>query len=274
MSDKTEVDVALAEYGSLRQEIDTRATRWHQILTTQLIVTGAIFAYALGPGESRNTVVLLVLPFTSFLLLGRLADQQYAVNRIGRYVRVYLSPRVPGGLQWEKWAFADRRRQVGQFWLGPVMLAFPMASALGIGLHAGVAYSAHAVHLVFLLVWAAGLVLPCGRSSWSFWLFAISIGLTRKPRHSVQRRQAGSLLLNLARPYPSSMLETARRPDPSQRRSRNEKTPERAGCGGFAASCTGLGTQPIGRPWAPFDGGIPQRRCLPLPRTTVDGCSR
>ena len=130
---RDELDVALAEYGSLRQEIDARAKRLHQILTTQLFVAGAIFAFALGTAPNAgNPAVLLILPYTSFLLLGRFADQQHAVNRITDFLRDNLSPRMPGRLHWEEWSDKNRRPQVNQFWLGPVLLAFPGASLLAV----------------------------------------------------------------------------------------------------------------------------------------------
>jgi hypothetical protein len=164
MSDvsKSELEVVLAEYGSLRQEIDTRATRLHQVLTTQLFVAGAVFTVALGTRpEPGNTAVLLVLPFTSFLLLGRFADQQHAVNRISRFLREHLSPRVPGGLQWEKWAHENPRPQLVRFWLGPMVLAFPLTSSLALTFSFVAAESTYRglPRWALLSVWILGVVL-------------------------------------------------------------------------------------------------------------------
>jgi hypothetical protein len=92
-----ELEVVIAQYNTLRQEIDSRAKRAHHILMTQLFVAGAIFAYALGTRQDPgNAAVLLIVPVTSFLLLGRFADQMHASSRIGRFLREHLDEHVPG----------------------------------------------------------------------------------------------------------------------------------------------------------------------------------
>jgi len=162
MDDKVgELEVVLAQYNTLRQEIDSRAKRSHHILITQLFVAGAIFTYALGSRQNPgNAAVLLIVPVTSYLLLGRFADQLHAVNRIGRFLREHLSRRVPGGLQWEEWTYENARPQIVRFWIGPMMLAYPGASILAVLGSFAAANSADGLTRAALLaVWVLGIVL-------------------------------------------------------------------------------------------------------------------
>jgi hypothetical protein len=121
----------LAEFSALRQEIDARNGNQHQILSLQLLTAGGIFGLVI---KDREFVPLLILvPFTSYLLCGRCVTQGHAVERIAQYIRRRLSPQVPGGLGWEKWHRARRRRDYRWSWFVPLLLSFPGASLLAIG---------------------------------------------------------------------------------------------------------------------------------------------
>lgn len=85
----------LAEYAALRQELETRSTRQHQLFTAQLTIAGAIFSLALS--DSRRTLLLLIVPFVSYLLASRHATQSHNSFMITRYLREDLAYRVPGG---------------------------------------------------------------------------------------------------------------------------------------------------------------------------------
>lgn len=127
---RSDREIVLAEYTSLRQEIDARAGRQHNILTTQLFVAGAIFSYVLSNDD--RAAVLLILPVTSYLLLGRFADQQHAMTRISTYIRDDLSRRAGGELRWDRWLQDHPREHIVSSWMVPMLLVFPGTALLAL----------------------------------------------------------------------------------------------------------------------------------------------
>jgi hypothetical protein len=114
----------VAEFASLREEIIARQGHQVTLFSLQLTLTGAILGYALsGPNRS---LVLLVIPFSSFVLFGRYVASSLAGANIGRYIREELSPRVPGRLGWEQW-IRDRGSHGYTMFFGfnPLLVAFP-----------------------------------------------------------------------------------------------------------------------------------------------------
>lgn len=95
---------AFAEYTSLRQEIATRKGTENTILTLQITIAGALYSFALsGPGRLG---FLLIVPFTTYMLFNRFAQQYYGVLNAQRYITDVLSPRVKGGFGWDEWRVA------------------------------------------------------------------------------------------------------------------------------------------------------------------------
>ncbi|MFF4893872.1 hypothetical protein [Micromonospora chersina] len=156
----TDIDAqcALAEYQSLRAEIDSRAKFQQQIVGLQLTLTSAIIAFGLSrPGL---LAVLLIVPLSSYLLCGRYVGQRTAMRWTTRYIDEELAPRVPGGLGWGAWSRANRRPARLLDWFLPLLICFPGASLLTLGWTARlmVARQAWYTTAAFVIVWVVGLV--------------------------------------------------------------------------------------------------------------------
>jgi hypothetical protein len=148
----------LAEFAALRQEIDDRVKAQHQILTLQLTTSGAIFGFVLS--QSGITAMLLIIPLTSYLLCGRLVSQHFGTLLVAQYVREELSAKVSGGLGWEQWILADRRRVRLQGSILPPLLTFPGSGVLALGWTSGFVLSRVAPGspsgIGYLVVWLVG----------------------------------------------------------------------------------------------------------------------
>ncbi|SCF34978.1 hypothetical protein GA0070618_5577 [Micromonospora echinospora] len=122
----------LAEFSALRLEIQERVKAQQQMLSLQLTVSAAIFGFAISrPGM---TALLLIMPFTSYLLCGRLVAQHFGTLRVAEYITAELSGRVPGGLGWEEWL--RRRQPSNPHLLGstlPLLLTFVATSVFALG---------------------------------------------------------------------------------------------------------------------------------------------
>jgi hypothetical protein len=133
-----------AEFAALRQEIDSRLGRQHNLFMTQLTLAGAVFGFALAsPG--RSTVVLVV-PFSSYLLCSRFVAQSHGMEQLAIYIREDLSGRVPGGLHWEQWR-VDHSHRGALRWLSSHLIGFAGASLLAVAWTAGGVFSGR-YHLV------------------------------------------------------------------------------------------------------------------------------
>jgi hypothetical protein len=149
----------LAEFAALRDEIQERVKAQGQMLSLQLTLSGAVFGFAIS--RAGMTALLLIVPFSSYLLCGRLVAQHVGTLRVAQYIREELSRQVPGGLCWEEWL----RRQVRRpHFLGsalPLLLTFVGASVLALGWATGYVFGRArlplAPHLGLLVVWVAGL---------------------------------------------------------------------------------------------------------------------
>lgn len=153
-------DGPLAEFVALRNEIQDRVKAELQIFSLQITISGALFGFAISrPGM---ITLLLITPFTSYLLCGRLVAQHFGTSRIAKYITEDLSDRVPGGLRWEEWL--ERRQQQRPHLLGstlPLLLAFVGASVLGLASTTGYVFAhggiAVAPRLGLVLLWLVGL---------------------------------------------------------------------------------------------------------------------
>lgn len=102
-------DGPLAEFSALREEIQARVKAQQQMLSLQLTLSGAVFGFAISqPGK---TALLLIVPFSSYLLCGRLVAQHFGTLRVAKYIKEDLSDRVPGGLRWEQWLEQQQSRR-------------------------------------------------------------------------------------------------------------------------------------------------------------------
>lgn len=128
--DSANDSAAIAEYTSLRGEIDSRAKYQQQILALQLTLTGAIFGFALS--RASLTGLILVVPASTYLLCGRYVAQRTAIRWISTYIRDVLDGRVAGGFGWIAWSRANRRPNRNVDWLIPMLLTFPGASLLAL----------------------------------------------------------------------------------------------------------------------------------------------
>ena len=132
----------------------------HQLMALQLTITGTIAAVSFS--ASGRSELLLVLPWTYYLLCGRYISQEYGIDRIGEYHRQHLARIIPGSLGWEKWAIENPRQLTTLAWRFPLIVAFPGVAIFALTLSAKSVfevrhYSATAVSLI--IVWLVSLIL-------------------------------------------------------------------------------------------------------------------
>jgi hypothetical protein len=127
----------LAEFTALRLEIDKLNELLWKVMSFQLTTAGATFGFSLS--SVGRAPFLLIVPFSSYILMARWALYRQLVSGVTNYITNELSPRVPGGLHWERWIRESR----GQFWvrhmlwIDPVKLMFPGVSFLAVTTVAG-----------------------------------------------------------------------------------------------------------------------------------------
>ena len=127
MADDAELNqaAALAEFASVRTEIVARQGHRHAFMALNLTVAGTVFGFALA--QPSRLLVLLILPYTTFMTCGKYIAHDYAIEQMAAYIRQGLSPRVRGGLGWEE--YINRYRVVpGQrlfFGFDPLFVGFP-----------------------------------------------------------------------------------------------------------------------------------------------------
>ena len=101
------------------------------MLSLQLTLAGAVFGFAIS--QSGMTALLLTVPFSSYLLCGRLVAHHFAMLRAAKYIKEELSGRVPGGLRWEEWLERQQRRRPNLLRSTlPLLFTFVGASALAL----------------------------------------------------------------------------------------------------------------------------------------------
>jgi hypothetical protein len=121
----------LAEFSALREEIQERVRAQQQLLTLQLTLSAAIFGFAIS--RQGMAALLLIVPFSSYLLCGRLVAQHFGTLRVAQYIREELSERVPGGLGWERWLRLKPRNPHVLGSMLPLLLTFVGGSLLASG---------------------------------------------------------------------------------------------------------------------------------------------
>ncbi|MEV6971334.1 hypothetical protein AB0M47_40180 [Hamadaea sp. NPDC051192] len=123
-------DGPLAEYVSLRQEIESRASRQQSLFVLHVTTAGAVFSFALTGGG--RSAFLLILPITSYLYCARYVMLHHGTQNIAEYIRDVLSPIVPGGLGWEAWHARRPKRLPLLAWTHPSFITFPGVAALAL----------------------------------------------------------------------------------------------------------------------------------------------
>jgi hypothetical protein len=148
----------LAEFVALRQELELRTNYHNQLHTLQLTFTGALFGFAI----SRNNLILLLLvvPIISYLICARYTDQRLRNRGIARYIRDYLSDRVPGGLNWEQWNSRRSRPNLVIGWTIPSFATYVGPPILALAWTAGTVFvgtgRSAAPYLGLLVIWFVG----------------------------------------------------------------------------------------------------------------------
>lgn len=149
----------LAEFAALREEIQERVRAQQQLLSLQLTVSAAVFGFAIT--QAGMTILLLIVPFSSYLLCGRLVAQHFGTLRVAKYIMEELSGRIPGGLHWEQWL---RRQSSSPHLLGftlPLLLTFVGTGVLSLAWTAGSVLRDSVVvapRVGLMVLWFLGLV--------------------------------------------------------------------------------------------------------------------
>ncbi|MEV7096784.1 hypothetical protein AB0M80_28425 [Amycolatopsis sp. NPDC051045] len=122
---KRPADGPLAEFAALRSEILTRDVNTIRLLTFELTITSAVFAFALA--NDRQRTLLLAVPTLAYVISGRYLAQMRAVQQAAEYIAKSLDCSVPGGLKWEEWLDGDKMTRQSRMlgWMIPLLLAFP-----------------------------------------------------------------------------------------------------------------------------------------------------
>jgi hypothetical protein len=85
-------EVALAEFSALRQEIGSRSTAQHTLLTIQLSTSGTVLGVVLG--QVSEPQMLLVIPILSFAFGMLWLDHAANIARLGVVIRTTLNERL------------------------------------------------------------------------------------------------------------------------------------------------------------------------------------
>lgn len=164
--------VRLAEFSSLRTEMDRRANVQWNVFALQITSAGAIAGVAIT--STSNYAILLLIPFSSYMLGGRYILHDFHLKLIQKYIDDFLSPQLGGELGWGIWKARITSRTQPSPWRGvvtwdavhPTRLAFE-----GVALLASVGAAAAVIYVWtskspgwytasgFAVVWIVGLAL-------------------------------------------------------------------------------------------------------------------
>ena len=122
----------LAEYTALRAEVLFGNEMLWKVTVFQVTSAGAVFGYALAaPGRMA---MLLILPFSSYILCTRGIFYRRLVHHAKVYIHRELDGRVPGGLRFEEWRHKRFRRRglLRPVYENPLAAMFPGISVLSL----------------------------------------------------------------------------------------------------------------------------------------------
>lgn len=149
----------LLEFVALREEILDRVRGQQQLCSHQLTISAMVFGFALSQREM--IAVMLIVPFSSYLLCGRIVAQHFGTLRVAEYIMDHLSARVPGGLHWEAWLRIGPTKPHLFGSLLPYLVTFTGASALALVSTFGFVFDAHdgglGMQIGFITVWCLAL---------------------------------------------------------------------------------------------------------------------
>jgi hypothetical protein len=108
-----------------------------KVMSFQVTTAGATFGFSLS--SPSRTPFLLIVPFSSYILMARWALYRQLVSGVTNYIMNELSPRVPGGLHWERWIRESRHQFWVRhlLWIDPRQVDVPGASILAVTAVAG-----------------------------------------------------------------------------------------------------------------------------------------
>jgi hypothetical protein len=95
-----EDQILLAEFTALRAEIERRTTIQWNIFALQIASAGAVGSLAIA--SASQTVLLLVIPLSSYMFGSRYILHDYHIKLIHKYIRDTLSVGLRGKLAWER----------------------------------------------------------------------------------------------------------------------------------------------------------------------------
>ncbi|MGH3736107.1 MAG: hypothetical protein ACRDT6_10890 [Micromonosporaceae bacterium] len=149
----------LAEYASMRQEIESCIDRMTRLYLFQLSTAGAIFAFVLSGGGRSG--LLLIVPISSYLLYVAWLNNYESVMHIGKFIDTVLGPKIGGGVHWESWRRANPYPQRLPGGYHHLLLAFAGVSLLSLGWATPTVFSGWSaapwVHVALLAAWLVGL---------------------------------------------------------------------------------------------------------------------
>lgn len=153
------VQVALAEFNKLRDEIANRSTAAWTALGANITISSAVGGFVLG--DKANPQLILLLPLLAPALGLLFIDHANNIGRIGDYINVNLKPilRQAAGddrlLSYEEWVDQYEARTVARllpFGI-PLVIAFTLIPVASLG------YAASRTHGSFAWgLWSAGIV--------------------------------------------------------------------------------------------------------------------
>jgi hypothetical protein len=108
----------LAEFTSLRAEMDRRANVQWNVFALQITSVGAIAGLAIT--STSNYAILLLIPCSSYMLGGRYILHDFHVKLIQKYISDSLSPQLGGELRWDTWKAEMISRTQPRSWRGVV----------------------------------------------------------------------------------------------------------------------------------------------------------
>lgn len=115
--DSGSAQILLAEYAALRAEVERRTGVQWSVFALQLGSAGAIASFAIS--ATVNPAVLLLIPFSSYLLGSRYILHDHHIKLIHGYIQGILSPRLNGDLGWEAWKAVQVPSTKRSGWLAP-----------------------------------------------------------------------------------------------------------------------------------------------------------
>ena len=113
------VDVLLAEYGALRQEILSRSSTQHMLINLDLTLAGLVAGLAFS--QKVSLLILLLIPILSACCSLLYFDHAKQISVIGEHIGGWLAPQLDDvlGAQLLGW---DRRASPEQHGFGPVFV--------------------------------------------------------------------------------------------------------------------------------------------------------